>query len=91
MKRFGSDVSTNPAQNQQQPPPLPAKNQQAPTLPPKNVDNSAHAQSQPQNPKEEKGLMKDLEKAGNTVAKWFDDLGNKLDKAIDGDKTNAKK
>eukprot|EP00029_Vermamoeba_vermiformis_P005925 TRINITY_DN2192_c0_g1_i1.p1 TRINITY_DN2192_c0_g1~~TRINITY_DN2192_c0_g1_i1.p1 ORF type:complete len:143 (-),score=38.43 TRINITY_DN2192_c0_g1_i1:41-469(-) len=85
--------NSSQAQNQQ-PPPLPQKHtqsQQAPPLPPKNANGTANNHSQSQNPKEEKGFVKDLEKAGNTVAKWFDDLGNKLDKAIDGDKTTAKK
>lgn len=90
MKRSRSNVYSNPAQNQPQAP-LYQQNHQAPPLPPQNVNHSANPSSQPQNPKEEKGLLKDLEKAGNSVAKWFDDLGTKLDKAIDGDKTAAKK
>jgi len=83
----------DPVQAQQQPPQLPPKHnqnqQQAPPLPPKNSQGTPNSQA----PKEdnEKGFVKDLEKAGNAVAKWFDDLGNKLDKAIDGDKTTAKK
>jgi hypothetical protein len=57
-------------------------------LPPKSTQSTSDNHGNP--PKEEKGLMKDLEKAGSAIGKFFDDLGNKLDKAIDGDKSAKK-